>query len=148
MKYLRCIGLAALALAASCATLPPPGAEAPTGDARIPSAAIELGDYRNANAGAVLSQFERTIASRYGEGMSLSTVAADLRRNDFNCAAVTPGERGDPPNQVCRRTVTADACTYTWQVHLFDAGNNARLSRTRALYDRRCGADGLLGGPG
>ncbi len=94
-----------------------------------------------------MQSFERTISSRYGAGLQLSAVTADLRRNDFTCSAPGAG-RGDPPAQVCRRTVTAEGCTHTWQAHLFDAGGDGQLARTRGLYDRRCGGDGLLGGPG
>jgi hypothetical protein len=32
-------------------------------------------------------------------------------------------------------------------VHLFDTHGDARIARARALYDRRCGREGLLGGP-
>jgi hypothetical protein len=151
MKQLRFAALGLLAFAASCASIAPTpggGVSTPSGAASIPSTPLALGDYRAESAGAVLGGFERTVASRYGEGMTLSAVTADLRRNEFNCAATTATDRGDPPAQVCRRTIAQSGCTHTWQVHLFDADNNARLARTRALYDRRCGNDGLLGGPG
>jgi hypothetical protein len=150
MKQLRFAALGLLALAASCATVAPTpgGTNTPEGPSSIPSTPLALGDYRGGSASAVLSGFEQTVATRYGEGLTLSSVTADLRRNDFNCAAAAASDRGDPPAQVCRHTVTQSGCTHTWQVHLFDAGNNARLARTRALYDRRCGNDGLLGGPG
>lgn len=140
-------GALALLLAA-CVTTPMGGPSAP-GGASIPSAPINLGDWRNASQAATLSAFERGVSSRYGAGLTLAAVNADLRRNDFNCgAAPAPesGGRGAPPAQVCRKTVTAEGCTHTWQVHMFDAAG--ALARTRALYDRRCGGDGLLGGPG
>lgn len=151
MKQLRLAALGLLALAASCATVVPPppgGTVTPEGPSSIPSAPLSLGDYRGGSAASVLSGFERAVAERYGEGQTISAVTADLRRNDFNCAASAASDRGDPPAQVCRHTVTQSGCTHTWQVHLFDADNNARLARARALYDRRCGNDGLLGGPG
>lgn len=140
------LSLAALALAA-CAT-PVGGVSTPTGSSTIPSSSINLGDWRNASESATLSAFERGVTSRYGAGTGLGAVAADLRRNQFNCGAAPPLDegRGAPPAQVCRRTVTQAGCTHTWQVHLFDAGGDALLARTRALYDRRCGGDGLLGG--
>jgi hypothetical protein len=150
MKQLRFAVLGLFALASACATaVPAPGGgvSTPGGPSAIPSAPLALGDYRSESAGAVLSGFERGVASRYGEGQTLSAVMADLRRNDFNCAAAAASDRGDPPAQVCRHTVTQSGCTHTWQVHLYDIDNNARLARTRALYDRRCGNDGLLGGP-
>ncbi|HRE45368.1 MAG TPA: hypothetical protein PKY87_15540 [Terricaulis sp.] len=137
---------AALLLLSACATTPT-GVSTPSGPASIPSGAIELGDWRRASEQATLQSFERTIASRYGAGLQLSAVTADLRRNDFTCSAPGAG-RGDPPAQVCRRTTTAEGCTHTWQAHLFDAGGDGQLARTRGLYDRRCGGDGLLGGPG
>lgn len=151
MKQLRWAALGLVALASACATVAPPpaggGVSTPDGPASIPSTPLALGDYRGGSASSVLSGFERAVTERYGEGQTISAVTADLRRNDFNCAAAAASDRGDPPAQVCRHTVTQSGCTHTWQVHLYDADNNARLARTRALYDRRCGNDGLLGGP-
>lgn len=147
-RFFFAAGLA-LALGA-CATLPTSAPSGPSGPAPIPSTPIVLGDWRNATEAATLEAFQGGVAERYGAGLALSTVSADLRRNDFNCADAPPraeGGRGNPPTEVCRRTVTTGGCTHTWQVHLFDEGG-ARLARTRALYDRRCGGDGLLGGPG
>jgi hypothetical protein len=140
--------LAALALTA-CATMPVGGVSTPSGPATIPSGPLDLGDWRSASASATLQQFQNNVASRYGAGLALTTVAGDLRRNDFSCTANPQGAGpGDPPDQICRRTTTASGCTHTWQVHLFDANGDGRLARTRGLYDRRCGGDGLLGGPG
>lgn len=140
---------AAFALALSACATTPTGVSTPSGPAAIPSAPLDLGDWRRASAAVTLSSFERTINARYGAGLQIAAVAADLRRSEFRCAAPARGDgRGDPPAQVCRRTVTVEGCTHTWQTHLFDANNDARLARTRALYDRRCGGDGLLGGPG
>lgn len=148
MKYAPIL-LAALALGA-CAVMPVGGVSTPSGPATIPSSPLDLGDWRRASAAATLTQFQRNVASRYGLGLALTAVAADLRRNSFNCAGGRPeaNGRGDPPEQICRRTTTASGCTHTWQVHLFDANGDGRLARTRGLYDRRCGGDGLLGGPG
>lgn len=140
---------AALMLAlAACETTSVGGVSTPSGPASIPSSPLELGDWRNATPAATLVAFERNVTSRYGAGLELSAVSGDLRRQDFNCAAGPQNGRGDPPEQVCRRTTSASGCTHTWQVHLFDEGGNGRLARTRGLYDRRCGSDGLLGGPG
>jgi len=139
----------AFALAA-CATPVSTGPTAPSGPSTIPSGAIDLGDYRNASEAATLQAFQQNVNGRYGVGLQISVVAADLRRNDFNCGAAPAQDRGrgDPPAQVCRRTISVSGCTHTWQVHLFSGEGNARLARTRGLYDRRCGGDGLLGGPG
>jgi hypothetical protein len=139
--------LVAAVLAASCATTPAPGPAGPSTPAAIPTTPLELGDWRRANANAIIQAFEREIGGRYAVGLALAAVGADLRRNEFNCSAGAAG-RGDPPDQICRRTVSQSGCTHTWQVHLYDENGNARLARTRALYDRRCGDDGLLGGPG
>lgn len=143
MKYAPLF--AALALAA-CVTAPVGGVSTPTGPATIPSTPLDLGDWRRGSAQATLSAFQQNVARRYASGAALTAVAADLRRNQFRCS---PGanDRGDPPDQICRRTVTASGCTHTWQVHLFDTNSDGRLARTRGLYDRRCGSDGLLGGP-
>ncbi len=141
------LGLAAalVFLASACATLPTAGpSTSPT--AGIPSGPLALGDYRNAQPAQVLSGFEREVASRYAPGVALPAAIADLRGQQFNCAAPPAASRGDPPAQVCRRTIAANGCTYTWQAHLFE--ESARVARTRGLFDRRCGADGLLGGPG
>jgi predicted small secreted protein len=141
---------AALALGlAACGTVAGSGVSTPSGPAAIPSGPIDLGDWRRASASATLETFQHTINARYGAGLQLSAVTADMRRNEFTCAPPSRGDgRGDPPAQVCRKTVTVSGCTHTWQAHLFDANNDARLARTRSLYDRRCGGDGLLGGPG
>ncbi|MEZ5961778.1 MAG: hypothetical protein R3C30_15350 [Hyphomonadaceae bacterium] len=148
MKYARTLVVSLALLLGACETLPT-GAVTPTGSATIPSTPIGLGDWRNSSEAATLEAFQRGVASRYGAGMQLASVSADLRRNEFNCGAApgrAEGNRGDPPAQVCRKTTTANGCTHTWQVHLF--GDDGALSRTRGLYDRRCGSDGLLGGPG
>lgn len=148
MKHAPYAALAAALLLAACASVPA-GPSAPGGPATIPSSPVELGDWRGASEAATLAAFRQGITARYGAGLQISAVSADLRRNDFNCgpAPRAEGGRGDPPAQVCRRTATASGCTHTWQVHLFDEGGNGALARTRGLYDRRCGGDGLLGGP-
>jgi hypothetical protein len=147
MKYAPLLALA-LALAA-CATSPVGGVSAPSGPSTIPSSPLDLGDWRRASAAQTLSAFQGNVTGRYGAGIALSAVSADLRRNEFNCAPGVreAGGRGDPPDQVCRRTTTVSGCTHTWQVHIFDEGGDGQLARTRGLYDRRCGGDGLLGGP-
>jgi len=144
-RFAPLLGL--LVLAAACAT-PVAGPNAPTGSATIPSTPISLGDWRNGSAAAALQEFQTTITSRYGAGLALSAVGADLRRNDFTCADAAQSDRGSPPDEICRRTISANNCTHTWQVHLFDTRGDGRLAETRGLYDRRCGSDGLLGGPG
>ena len=143
MKYaMLALGLALVA--SGCETV----SESAPSAASAPVNALDFGDWRNAAPAATLAQFESAIASRYAVGSSVSDAAADLRRNDFTCAANndTSG-RGDPPAQICRKTVTADTCTGTWQVHLFDARGDGRIARARALFDKRCGREGLLGGP-
>lgn len=147
MRYARLFLAGFVALTGACTTLPTgsPPRTAPPG---LPSAPLELGDWRRASPGATLGQFEQIVARRYLPGLALSTVSSDLRRNEFNCIDNRDNTRGEPPDQICRKTVTVDGCTHTWQVHLFDENNNAILMRTRGLYDRRCGGDGLLGGPG
>jgi hypothetical protein len=147
MKYAPFL-VAALLLSA-CETIPaaaPPPGEA---GARF-EGDLDLGDWRNADEAATLAAFQQNASSRYSAGLAVSDAASDLRRSEFNCGAAPPQDqgRGDPPAQVCRRTVTYSGCTHTWQVHLFDQNGDARLARTRGLYDRRCGNEGLLGGPG
>lgn len=145
----RFVVLAAVLALAACETMPASVVSEPTGSPTIPSTPVDLGDWRNASEAATLRAFQQNVTARYGVGVAISAAAADLRRNEFNCSAAPPQDqgRGDPPAQVCRRTTTASNCTHTWQVHLFDENNNGRLARTRGLYDRRCGGDGLLGGP-
>jgi hypothetical protein len=133
-------------LVSACETMS--GIVGAPGGAENVGGALDLGDWRHATAANTLSQFQSTIAARYGAGSSLSAAAADLRRNDFACAEDNDSTgRGAPPRQICRRTVTAENCTGTWQVHLFDTNGDGRIARARALYDRRCGNEGLLGGP-
>ncbi|MGE0743051.1 MAG: hypothetical protein AB7O98_17070 [Hyphomonadaceae bacterium] len=144
----RFLAVAGLVLALSACVTVPAGVQTPSGPPTIPTAPIDLGNWRAATEAATLQGFERTVTDRYAVGLPITAVSADLRRNEFNCADAPRAERGTPPAQVCRRTVTNSGCTHTWQVHLFDEGGSDRLARTRALYDRRCGGDGLLGGPG
>lgn len=147
-RFASAVVLAAFTVAA-CQTVPISGTTTPTGPRAIPSGDLDLGgDWRRASISSVLSRFQESVAERYGAGAPLSAVAGDLRRNDFTCAANRDGGRGDPADQICRKTETAGECTHTWQVHLYDASENGVLARTRGLYDRRCGGDGLLGGPG
>ncbi len=132
MKAPALLALAALALAA-CATTP-----------SRPAAEVSLGDWRRASPPATLSQFSASVARRYPPGTPLESAARDLTANAFSCTTPAPARRGAPPARVCRRTLNASGCAHTWQVHLFGA---AALTRARALYDRTCGSDGLLGGP-
>ena len=149
MKHARTIAVSLALLVGACETLPGAATPGPTGPAAIPTAPISLGAWRNASEAATLEAFQQGVAGRYGAGLPVAAVSSDLRRNEFNCGAAPPraeGNRGDPPAQVCRKTTTANGCTHTWQVHLFADGET--LTRPRGLYDRRCGNDGLLGGPG
>lgn len=149
MKHARTLLVTLALLLGACETLPTGGPTTPSGPATIPSAPLSLGDWRGGSEAATLQAFEQTVASRYGAGLQIAAVSNDLRRNEFTCGAAPPrasGNRGTPPEQVCRRTTTANGCTHTWQVHLF--GADGALAQTRGLYDRRCGGDGLLGGPG
>lgn len=149
MTHARFFALAALALLASCATVPASSVSAPpSGPASIPSTPLDLGDWRNASENAVAQRFEGAVSGRYAAGHALSAVSADLRSAAFSCAGGNAGDRGDPPAQICRRSESQSGCTHTWQVLLYDANGDRRLARTRALYDRHCGDDGLLGGPG
>jgi hypothetical protein len=145
------IALAALVLLSACATsTTPPGAVAPRGMA-APSGPIDLGDWRRGSADSVIQRYAGQLVRRYAAGMALGVATADLRANQFACAAPATGRGGDPPDQVCRRTITEGDCTYTWQAHLWDdaPGPATKVARVRGLYDKRCKADGgLLGGPG
>jgi hypothetical protein len=141
------LALSLALLAAACETTS--GGGESSGTAQSPGGSLDLGDWRHATAAATLSQFQSMVGGRYGVGSPVSAAVADLRRNDFTCAenADTTG-RGTPPTEICRKTVTAENCTGTWQVHFFDAHGDAHIARARALFDRRCGNEGLLGGPG
>jgi len=141
----------ALAACASVPTLPSSGGGAPPATASpratgMPTAPLDLGDL-SANALAVERRFSNAVANRYPSGAALPAIEADLRRSGFACAPPA-SRRGDPPAQACRRAVRAQGCSHTFQVHLFDQSRDNRLARVRALYDRQCGGDGLLGGPG
>lgn len=146
----RIIIAAATVFALSACATPVSGPATPGGSGAIPSTPLDLGNWRTASEAATLSAFQRQVTGRYGAGLALSAATADLRRNEFACAPAlrAPDGRGDPPAQICRRAASSSGCTHTWQVHLFDASGDQRLARTRSLYDRSCGGDGLLGGPG
>lgn len=147
--------LPALALLAACASTLPgsttasvPGAVAPRGGG-LPGGPIDLGDWRRADQQGQQQRFSALIVRRYAAGAPLSTALSDLRSNQFACAAPARGRAGDPPAQVCRRTLSDAGCTHTWQAHLWADAGGAKLARVRGLYDKRCAKDGgLLGGPG
>ncbi|MGD9966655.1 MAG: hypothetical protein AB7T59_09060 [Hyphomonadaceae bacterium] len=150
MKHARILVATFALLLGACETLPE-SSTPPSASPEIPSTPLNLGDWRNATEAATLEAFQQTVAGRYAAGLQVAAASNDLRRNEFTCGAAPPraeGNRGDPPAQVCRKTTTANGCTHTWQVHLFDTDGNDALARARGLYDRRCGGDGLLGGPG
>lgn len=151
MKRLFAAAIVACASAAlsGCVTegMTTPGATPPP-TAALPAGPIDLGDWQNTAPAAELTQFEQLVGQRYGAGLAVATATGDLQHNEFACAANHDTSRqGDPPVEICRKTVTRAGCTHTWQVHLFDTNGDARLRNARALYDRRCGNDGLLGGP-
>ncbi|MFZ4071761.1 MAG: hypothetical protein ACOYJ6_16855 [Caulobacterales bacterium] len=151
---LTCAVLAIAGLAA-CASLPQPPAgppkpspsqaTAPRGDV-IPDSPIDLGPYGAGEQRAVAGRFARGISNRYSPDMAFALVLADLRKNAFQCFVAGQGS-GDPPRQVCRKTVRLASCEHIFQVHLYDTGGNQKLARTRALYDRLCGGEELLGAP-
>jgi hypothetical protein len=147
MKYAPIV-VAALLLAA-CETIPTASPPPETGTTRF-EGDLDLGAWRTANEAATLSAFQQNVSDRYRAGIAISDAAADLRRAEFTCGDAPPQDqgRGDPPAQVCRRTITLNSCTHTWQVHLFEQNGDGHIERTRGLYDRRCGNEGLLGGPG
>jgi hypothetical protein len=126
-------------------TTPPPSTQTPRANTETPGGPVDLGDWRDGEANAVTDRFSAHIARRYAAGATLYSVMEDLRRQSFVCAPSTAA-RGDPPDQVCRRTIKEAGCTHTWSIFLYDSGGNQRLARTRGLYDERCGGDGLLGG--
>lgn len=136
---------AALWALAACATVPVSAPGAPTGPSTIPSGSIDFGDFRRGSADSVARRFAQQISSRYGEGMALNAVSADLSRNQFSCRRAGGG-RGDPPDRICARSLRVEGCAHTWQVLLYNDGGGATLSRIRSTYDRACGDDDLLGG--
>ncbi|MDX2234300.1 MAG: hypothetical protein NW200_07360 [Hyphomonadaceae bacterium] len=150
LRTFAVLGLfALLAGCASATTSGPTGAVAPRGGPAIPAGPLDLGDWKRGGEDAVAQRFAGVVARRYGAGIALSAVTADLRANQFACARPPAAKTGEPPAQVCRRTATEAGCTHTWQAHLWNDAAGAALTRVRGLYDRRCAADGgLLGGPG
>lgn len=139
---MRALAALALALAlAACASAPAP--PAPSGGGP-PTGRLELGDWRSASARAVAQRFAQAVAQRYAAGAALAAATGDLSGQGFTCEAGVGEGRGRPPAHTCRREIRHGACAHTWQVHLYD--ENGRLARTRGLYDRTCGEDGLLGG--
>ena len=138
---LALIALAACETVATDATKPSV-TPAITGD-------LTLGDsWRTQTQAQTLDAFAHTIAGRYGAGTLTERAIADLQHASFTCGENHDvGGRGSPPNEICRHTEVANGCTHTWQVHLFDTSGDGRITRARALFDKRCGREGLLGGP-
>ena len=135
----RAILTALAALALACCASP----SAPVQPGR--PGQIDLGDWRRASQRSVAARFSDAVARRYDQGRSISQISADLRSNQFACSTGEPSRRGVSPTQVCRRSERDRRCVHTWQVHLFATQQGG--ARTRALYDRACGDEGLLGGP-
>lgn len=144
MKYAPLVVVALLL--GACETLPT-GTQPAAGRAGL-EGQLDLGEWRTASEAATLSAFTQNVSNRYAPGLALSDATNDLQHADFTCGPAPPLDRGrgSPPAQVCRRTITSDGCTHTWQVHVF--AQDGVLSTTRGLYDRRCGNEGLLGGAG
>ena len=108
------LAAALVLLCASCAT-------APVGPMNIPPGSLDMGgEWRTAPIASVLRQFQNAAQSRYRPGLALNAASGDLAREGFRCSA-NADRRGDPPDQICRKTVTFQNCTHTWQVHLYDA---------------------------
>lgn len=129
---------------ARTATPPPETATAPRTAGGL-SGPIDLGDWRGASANAVMQRFSSHILARWPVGAPLGRATEELAQAGFACAP--PRERlAESPDQACRRQVRERDCTHIWTVTLFDDAGAVRLTRVRALYDRRCG-DGLAGGP-
>ena len=137
--------LIALAALAACETMPT-SRTAPAAPAPLVGE-LDLGSsWRTQTQAQTLDLFSRAVAQRYAQGTPAPRAVGDLQHAAFTCAENHDATgRGAPPDEICRRTEVANGCTHTWQVHLFGA---TALTRARALYDRRCGADALLGGPG
>jgi hypothetical protein len=147
---LTAIAIAAALALGACETVPAPAPEpTPGGGAMMGETPLALGgDLRRRSVGDVLEAFNRELTARYANAPELEAVADDLRANAFTCAPPSAGGQGEEtPALVCRRTETAGDCTHTWQAHLFEAPDGRQLARVRGLYDRRCGGEGLLGGP-
>jgi hypothetical protein len=106
---------------------------------------IDLGDWRRLDEATTAQRFSDGVLRRWPNGAAISAAAADLRNQGFACTA--PTGRGDMPDQACRLTRREGECTHLWTVSLYDDAGAVRLSRVRGLYDRRCGRDGLAGGP-
>lgn len=140
------VGFLAIAACAPFPTAPPTGAAPPTGTAGFNPGPVPLGAYERSSASAVARSFAEALGRRYAPDAPLSAITADLSANAFSCRA-SRHRLGDPPDQVCRRSAKAGDCDHTWQIYLYDDRGATRLSRVRAVYDRACGPDPLLGGP-
>jgi hypothetical protein len=128
------------------ASAPPPRAVAP-GVAAGLTGPLDLGDWRSSSEAAVLQRFSAHVLRRWPTGTALAAAAGDLTGQGFACAPPRTAAGGDPPDRACKREAVAAGCTHVWQVYLYDDAGAVRLSRVRALYDKRCGRDGLAGGP-
>jgi hypothetical protein len=120
------------------------GIVTPTGEGR-PTGPIALGDYDKDKPDDVRRDFAGDIIRRYAVGAPLRTATADLAANKFECAKSTINAP-DPPAQICRRQIKTGDCVNVWSAYLYDTKGDAKIARVRALYDRRCAADPLLGG--
>jgi hypothetical protein len=123
----------------------PPRAVEPLGGGGL-SGPIDLGDWRRLAERPVAERFSDHINRRWEPGAPLSTVGADLTRQGFACDRLRL-RRTDGPAQSCTLQRVDAGCTHIWIVSLYDEPGAARLERLRSIYDRRCGRDGLAGGP-
>jgi hypothetical protein len=152
MKRIAPLLIAATCLAA-CETLapapashaPPPRAVEPLGGGGL-TGAIDLGDWRRLPEAAVAQRFSAHINRRWAMGAALASVGADLAGQGFACDRLRL-RRAEGPAQSCTLRRAEAGCTHIWTVALYDEPAGPRLQRVRSLYDRRCGRDGLAGGP-
>ena len=153
-----CAGLAALSACVSAPTAPPvvaqprpPVVTAPpvtSAPAVIIAGTLGLGAWSAGRPGQVSQQFATSVQRRYPAGQVVAAAVEDLGQNGFTCGAVAAGALTDLPTQSCRRSFRDAGCSHIWLVRLFQERGSQRLSRSEGTYERACGGDGLLGGPG
>lgn len=161
MRFQWVVVCAALAALSACVTSPiaPPVATRPTAPvvtappvASAPAVVIAgtlgLGDWSAGRPGQVSQQFASSVQRRYPTGQVVAAAVEDLGQNGFTCGAVAAGALTDLPSQSCRRSFRNADCSHIWLVRLYQERGTQRLSRSEGTYERACGGDGLLGGPG
>lgn len=106
-----------------------------------PKVLITRGDWRAVGREAAARDFTTSLQRAVPTGQPLATARATIEASGFSCVKPASGFALS-----CRLLAQETKCAHVWRV-LINAERD-QVTRARGLYERTCGEDGLLGGPG